>query len=398
MHLPVYDGALEQALSIVPSIMERETVDLASVTRRVLAHDIVADRDLPPFNRSQMDGYGVVACDIQRGVSLEVVGSIAAGAKGEIETSPGTCVAIATGAPVPPQFDAVVQHEWTDRGDLEGSQVTFNVDEVKVGNAIHSKGADATSGTVLIKAGTTITAQHIGIAATVGTVELEVVREPRIVILTSGDEVVVPDQTPEAHQIRNSNSTMVASIFKSFGCCIISNRHLHDDVETTIKEVEKAVSTCDLLITVGGISVGDRDFFPDAFAAANVEFAVQGASIQPGKPIVVGKSKGTMVLGLPGNPVSALVCSYLFGLPIVRTMLGISEPCSWIHLPLASSVMPNKRRTAFRPCNIVEGNIVIEPWQGSGDLSHTAQTVGLARLPMLDSEIPAGELVPFLRF
>jgi len=398
MHLPLYKEALEQALSIVPKIVEQETVPLAIATQRVLACDMVADRDLPPYDRSQMDGYCVVAGDIHRGSSLEVVDSIAAGGSSQIKTKPGSCVAIATGAPVPLQFDAVVQHELTDRGDLEGTHVTFDVEQVAVGSAIHQKGVDAACGDVLVPAGTTITGQHIGIAASVGRSDLPVVREPRVVILTSGDEVVAPDQTPAMHQIRNSNGVMVASLFNSFGCEVISQRHLHDDVEITIREVKESVSMCDLLITVGGISAGDRDYFPEAFEAAGVEFAVRGASIQPGKPVMIGRVNASLVLGLPGNPVSALVCSHLFGLPIVRTMLGARATSSWVNLPLASSVMPNKRRTAFRPCSIVEGKIVIPQWQGSGDLAHTSQTSGLARLPMLDHEIPAGELVPYLGF
>ena len=398
MHLPSYNDALEVSLSIVPRILDQEPVPLASATQRVLASDIVADRDLPPFDRSQMDGYGVVAGEIHRGISLEVVDAIAAGDIGHRKTKPGTCVAIATGAPVPPQFDAVVQHEKTDRGDLEGTHVTFDVEQVAVGSAIHPKGVDAARGDVLIPAGTLVTGQHIGIAATVGKRDMSVVRKPKVVILTSGDEVVAPDQTPAMHQIRNSNGIMVVSLFHSFGCEVILHRHVKDDAQTTNRVVEETISSCDLLITVGGISAGDRDYFPEAFEAAGVEFAVRGASIQPGKPVMIGKSNASMVLGLPGNPVSALVCSHLFGLPVVRTMLGAREISSWKNVPLASSVMPNKQRTLFRPCSIVEGKIVIPPWQGSGDLAHTSHTSGLARLKRIDRKIPAGEFVPYLEF
>ena len=398
MPLPTYNESLEEALAIVPAIVDHEVVEIENASERVLAKEIVADRDLPPYNRCQMDGYAVVASEITNGTSMIVMDRVAAGSNAAIEMNPNTCVAIATGAPVPVQFDAVVQHELTDRGDLSGGKVTFHVDEVKVGKAIHPQGADASSGTTLVSKGTVLRAHQLGIAATVGKTEVYVVRKPRVIILTSGDEVVPFHEMPEPHQIRNGNGTMVASLFELFGCEIVAKMHLKDDVKSTNYAVSDALQSCDLLVTVGGISAGDRDFFPKAFETSSVDFAVHGAAIQPGKPVMVGKSDNTMVLGLPGNPVSALVCSHLFGLPITRTMLGMQSLLSWVKLPLAVSVVPNKYRNVFRPCNIVDGKIVIPTWQGSGDLSHTSQAVGLAQLPMNEKEIPAGELVPFFHF
>jgi molybdopterin molybdotransferase len=396
--LPTYNEALEKALAISTLISDCEKVALTAAVDRVLAESLIADRNLPPYNRSKMDGYAVVASEVKEGVSMEVTARVPAGSGMTVERKQQTCVAIATGAPVPPQFDAVVQHELTDRGDLSGDHVTFHVETVKVGKSIHKCGVDAIAGNVLIEKGTKLAPHHIGIAATTGDIALPVVRKPKVIVLTSGDEVVSPKETPEPHQIRNGNGPMITALFDMFGCEIVQHQHLQDVVEQTVREVSDALQKCDLLITVGGISAGDRDFFPHAFEQLNLEFAVKGASIQPGKPVMIGTCANTTVLGLPGNPVSALACAHLFGLPIVLSMLGTDPTLQWMQLPLSTSVIPNKHRTAFRPCNIVDGKIVIPSWQGSGDLSHTANTIGIAQLPILKTEIPAGELVPCFRF
>jgi len=400
MSLPSYNEALETVLRIVQPIAIRQRVMPEQALGRVLATDIVADRDLPPYNRSQMDGYAVVASEVSRGVAMEVTDRIAAGSDGVTnqKQKPHTCVAIATGAPIPPQYDAVVQHELTDRGDLEGNNVTFHTADVTVGKAIHTQGADATKGTVLIHSGAVIAAQHIGIAATVGVTDFAVVRKPKVAVLTSGDEVISPTQTPEPHQIRNGNGPMITSLFETFGCEVLQQIHVNDDLVETKQAVSKALQICDLLVTVGGISVGEKDFFPQAFESAKVEFAVEGVAMQPGKPVVVGKSDRAVVFGLPGNPVSALACSHLFGVPIVSKLLGTDPTLRWVQLPLATSVVPNKHRTSFRPCNIVDGKINIPSWQGSGDLAHTSRTVGLAQLPMGSAELSAGELVAVLLY
>lgn len=398
MQLPTYNEALEQALAIVTPITDCESVQLDTAVGRTLAEPIIADRNLPPYNRSQMDGYAVVASEIHHGISMEVTSRVAAGSDVTVDRTPNTCVAIATGAPVPPQFDAVVQHELTDRGDLSGGSVTFHVEEVNVGKAIHPCGADAIVGNVLIDTGTKLAPQHIGIAATVGAVTLTVRRKPKVIVLTSGDEVVLPFVTPQKHQIRNGNGPMITSLFETIGCEVVHHQHVRDEAQATTQAVSDALQKCDVLITIGGVSAGERDFFPQAFVQSNVKFAVKGASIQPGKPVMVGKSTNAIVIGLPGNPVSALACAHLFVLPIVLSLLGSDPTLQWIELPLAQPVVPNKHRTVFRPCNIVDGKIVIPSWQGSGDLSHTANTIGLAQLPIVDAEIPANKNVQFLRF
>ncbi len=389
--LPSYSDALQKALDSVEASKETEIVSIKEALHQILAKEIIADRDFPPFHRAQMDGYAVVASEVSSGASMEVLAHVAAGDMIQEKIPSHTCVSIATVASVPDGFDAVVKHELTDCGT---ETVKFHCDEVNMGTSIHPEGADARAGEVLIESNTALTPQHLGIVASVGEDQLEVVTKPKVMLLTSGDEVVDVHAQPLPHQIRNGNSAVIEAAFSSMGCDVIEAKHLLDDAMLTENTIQEALDhQCDLVVTVGGISAGKKDYFPEAFAKAGVDFLVHGAQIQPGKPIIVGKHKNTTVLGLPGNPVSALVCSCIFGWPIVRKMLGFSSPLPWQTAPLAKPVMPNPNRVAFRPCLLVNGTVIIPHWQGSGDAIHMGCTNGLAQLPPTNNELETGKNV-----
>ena len=394
--LPSYSDALDAALAIVQNVSTIDRVDLATASGRILAEDIVADRDLPPYNRSQMDGYAIVASEVGNETTMQVVGTANAGATFNETHTPNTCIAIATGAPVPDGFDAVVQHELTDYGS---DKVTFHCEEVKQGKSIHPKGVDAKAGDALIAKHTKLAPQHIGIAASVGVHEMKVLSKPKVVIVTSGDEVVAPDETPLPHQIRNGNNPMLASVFASMGCDVVETQHVLDDPDATNQAISEVLDgRCDIVVTIGGISAGKRDFFPAAFVKSRVNFVVKGAEIQPGKPVIVGEHENAVVLGLPGNPVSALACSCVFGWPIVRRFQGVTAALPWQEAPLANDVKPNPHRLCFRPCQLVNGKVTIPAWQGSGDLVHTASTHGLVQLPSSENTLNEGDLVSCLAF
>jgi molybdopterin molybdotransferase len=183
------------------------------------------------------------------------------------------------------------------------------------------------------------------------------------------------------------------------GCEVVETLHVLDHKDTTNDAIEKAFDgRCDLVVTIGGISAGKRDFFPGAFEHAGVELVVKGANVQPGKPVIVGTREKTILLGLPGNPVSALACCCIFGWPIVRGLLGCKTSLPWQSLPLASATKPNPKRTVFRPCVLKDGKINIPQWQGSGDLAHTATTNGLVQLPPFDGELEVGTFVSYLPY
>ena len=396
--LPDYDEALRLALTGIDAITDIEIIRVADSSGRVLAAPIVADRDLPSFNRSQLDGYALRAGDLGRVETFPVVASIAAGSLADVTVETGRCVKIATGAPLPDDVDTVIGHEMSDRGD----PVRFTIRSIDPGHAVHPRGADAVTGDTLVTNGTVLGARHLGIAAAVGTDRIEVVRRPRVVLLTSGDEVVATGAPVATHQIRNSNGPMITAMVQRIGGGPVEHRHVVDDRQESIEAVAAALDHADLLITVGGISAGDRDHFPAGLAAGGVTLSVHGAAIQPGRPVMVGRTAGgTVTLGLPGNPVSALACTCLFGWPIIHRLLGIDTALPWRWVELAEPVKPNPRRRAFRPAILVaaESNgerIRVPAWAGSGDLAHTAPTDGLLELPPQPEPVAAGTKLRFL--
>jgi molybdopterin molybdotransferase len=392
--LPDYAEALGTVLEVVEALGPTEVVDRDAASARILAETIVADRDLPPFNRSQMDGYALRAADVGQVEAFPVAATVSAGQPGDVSVPPGQCVAIATGAPLPADTDTVIQHELSDRRD----PVRFTVRSIEPGHAVHPCGADARAGQTLVPAGTLLRAQHLGIAATVGKLELSVARRPRATVLTSGDEVRPVDAPLERHEIRNSNGPMVSELLRRIGAEPVACLHVADELELTTAAVTEALGASDLLVTVGGVSVGQRDHFPEAFAAGGVKFALHGAAIQPGRPLLAGRaSGGAIVIGLPGNPVSALACTCLFCWPVVLAQLGIAPDLPWRPVVLAEAVQPNPKRRAFRPAILTDdGRARVPAWAGSGDLAHTAVTDGLVELPVQDQPVAAATSLRFL--
>lgn len=393
--LPDYARALELALRSVQPLNRSEPVELGQAGRRILATPAVADRDLPPFDRAQMDGYAIRSSDFVPGRAWEVMASIPAGHPADVRVPPGACVAIATGAPLPSGLDTVIPHEWSDRGE---KTVRFTAQSIERGHAVHPRGADAKKGQEVISKGTIVAAHHMGIAASVGAAQTRVAARPRAIVLSSGDEIVPVSSAVLAQQIRNSNAPMARELLERFGAEVIRTAHLPDERGATVDAVGDAVEESDLLVTIGGISAGERDHFPAAFEAAGVELTLRGASIQPGRPVMVGRAvQGTAVIGLPGNPVSVLACSCLFAWPMVRVLLGLDGHLPWMTARLGEAVKPNSSRRAFRPAVLRDDGCVIVPtWAGSGDLAHTAPTHGLVELPVQREPVPADTPLRFL--
>ena len=222
--------------------------------------------------------------------------------------------------------------------------------------------------------------------------------QPKVLILKTGDELIPVDETPLAHHIRNSNGPMLRASFESMGC-MVTTTHVADDALQTTQALDDALSSdADLVVTVGGISAGKRDFLPASFAHAEVKQVEKGASIQPGKPIYVGKHAHKVILGLPGNPVSALVCATIFGLPIIRKMQGMDGTLPWQTMQLGNDVQPKPKRTMFRPSVCKDGVVTIPSWQGSGDLSHTGPATGIACILQSDEVLKQHAAVQYLNF
>ena len=407
---PVYDVACERALACVHQL-DAEAVDLPDAAGRVLRQVVTADRDQPPFNRSAMDGFAVSAGAVTEDKVFRIAAVVPAGGvlPEDLAIDPAAdVVRIATGAAVPGfpgVFDAVVPIEKADVDDA-GRTVRFTAEPVKPGAAIHPRGADAAAGAVVLRAGTRLGPHHLGVAATVGASELVVTRRPRVVVLSSGDEVR-PVDTPTAdlpaQAIRNSNGPMLVALLDAMGAEVVRHEHVADETEAVGSACRAAVAEADLVVTAGGVSVGQRDLFPTTWQTLGYETVIHGVAMQPGKPVLVARPAGDSadqpqaqyVVGLPGNPVSVWATAHLFVWPVVRKMSGhtYGGALPWRRVWLASPARGNARREAFRAARLVgetREQAEVIAWQGSGDLMHTAAAEGLLRLPVHAGEIPAG--------
>jgi len=398
--MPGYDEALSRVLPHAPTL-RGERVSLRAALGRVLREDVTADRDQPPFDRSAMDGYAVRSADITPEASLKIDGTTAAGGDPAMVTRPllaGTTRRIATGAALPAGADAVIQVELSSE---QGGAVRFMTDAAKAGQNIHRRAADAARGKGVLRSGTLLLPQHIGIAAAVGAVELTVTEKPRITIMTTGDEVR-PAETPTAalaiNQIRNSNGPMLIAILETWGMPTLHHVHLPDDPEATRAAAREALSSSHIVITNGGVSVGERDFLPAAWQHLGLETLLHNVNIQPGKPVFIARDENKLVLGLPGNPVSVLCTAHLFVRPLLRVMLGVTPaPLPWREVQLAQGTKSNAKRELFRAARLEpDGRATVLSWQGSGDLMHTADAQGFVRLPLRDAPVEAGETVRYL--
>ncbi|MDA0295815.1 MAG: molybdopterin molybdotransferase MoeA [Planctomycetota bacterium] len=406
------EAAVDRLIATADVIANRPPVQADvrddSILGAVLAAPIKADRDHPPFDRATMDGYAIRARDAK--LALNVVATVAAGPPPPNEVADGGCVAIATGAAVPPGLDAVIEHESTDRSN----PLTIHLDRVDPGRNIHPKSADARAGDTLLPAGTRIDHIARGIAVAAGAAiggGLVMVRSrPRISIVTTGDEVRPIDdpldRPEDAVRIRNSNGSLLASLLAdrtTFGANLSPPMHAADDVQATADALDAAAATSDLVITVGGVSAGVLDLVPAHWESRGWSALIRGVRMQPGRPFSLWRSPDatTIAIGLPGNPVSAFACAQIFVRSWIRASLGLDPDPGWWRLPLLEAVRPNPQRPAFRPATLVmdasgRPAVRVPTWQGSGDLPHLAGTDGLARLNPGVDDLPAGSMVSFL--
>ncbi|MCP4757926.1 MAG: molybdopterin molybdotransferase MoeA [Planctomycetes bacterium] len=384
-----FDNAVDLVKSLSLPLTNTETRSLDEAMGCVLAERLVADRDLPPFNRAAMDGYAFVHASASK--SMPIAGARRAGEVKAIDVPPGTCIEISTGAAVPDPCDTVIPFELTNRGD----PVRIDGDLPVSGRHIHQQGSDAVAGDVLVRPGTSLGPAEIGIAAMAGHVALSVRGAPRVCLLTSGDEVVQEGAMPAPHQIRNSNGPMVSALVRRIGGRIEHHQHLRDDLESTTQSIRRASDSCDVIVTTGGISAGRHDYLPDAFESLGCQWLISGVGMQPGKPLRIGSLGECTVVCLPGNPVSALVTAAVFLTPILQKYLGIEPGPNWRSVELAEDAKSNPNRTLLRPALLKDStHVSIPKWQGSGDLVHAAGTNGIVRLPQTN-HAPAGERVSF---
>ena len=312
--------ALERVLASVAAPTEREAVALAEAYGRTLASDVVSRRIQPPFANSAMDGYALRAADAARTPArLTVVGESAAGRPFGRRLGPGEAARIFTGAPLPEGADAVAMQETTRR---EGATVILEA-PVALGDHVRAPGGDFDAGEIVLRAGRRLSARDVALAAAADHPTLVVHRCPRVAILASGDELVAPGAALGPAQIVSSNTFAVAGIVVAAGGAPIDLGIAADDSKALVESLSQAIAQrADVLVTLGGASVGDHDLMRQALVDAGMKLGFWRVGMRPGKPLIHGRLGATIVLGLPGNPTSSTLCAVLFLQPLIRALLG----------------------------------------------------------------------------
>lgn len=390
--MPV-EQALEQLLALAEAapIRDTELLPLADAEGRVLASDLVAALDLPSWPNSAMDGYALRLADWQ-GEPLAVSQRIFAGHAPQ-PLQPGTCARIFTGAPLPEGADCVEMQENT--AAAEEGRVRF-LEPLKTGQNIRPQGQEARKGEQVMSAGTRLGPIELGLAASLGHERLEVVRKVRVAVLSTGDELVEPGLPLGPGQIYNSNRRLLVSWLQRLGCDVVDAGILPDDLTRT-RTCLARLGDVDLILSTGGVSVGEADYLGAALREAG-ELALWKLAIKPGKPLTCGHYQGVPVIGLPGNPASTLVTFGLLARPYLLRRQGVAEV-----MPLRFDVpagfdwpRPGTRREYLR-ARIEQGQVRIYKNQSSGVLRSAAWADGLVEVRE-GSTPKQGDSVPFIPF
>lgn len=330
----------------------RESVPLHDCAGRVLAADIKARRDQPPFPASAMDGYAVRFADVQAvPARLKIVGTAPAGHGFTGKVKPGQAVRIFTGAPVPQGADTVVIQENTEAAE---GHVSVTVAAQREGQHIRRKGLDFAKGQGLLPRGTLLGAREIGLAAAMNWPDLPVTKRPKVAIFTTGDELVAPGKRPRADQIVSSNSFALSAFARRYGGEAIDLGIIPDNVKAISRAVRRAAGA-DVLLTTGGASVGDHDLVQAALKAEGIELDFWKIALRPGKPLMFARKGRQRILGLPGNPVSALVCARIFLKPLLFALLGLPSADEPVKARLGAALPANDLRQDYLRAKVARG-------------------------------------------
>jgi molybdopterin molybdotransferase len=372
-----------------------ERVQVAEAAGRVVLDDVLARVDLPPFASSAMDGFAVRAADLPG--TLEIVGESAAGKPFDLQLELGGAVAISTGAVIPEAADTVVPIERVVQSDNKAKISQ----EVEPGAHIRPQGGDVAAGDVVVPAGGRLTPARLAAAAASGVAELPCARRPTVAVLATGSELVDPGGTLGAGQIYETNGLMLSSLLAAAGAEVRSRPPVVDEQGAMRKALEQGLEA-DVLVTSGGVSVGEHDLVRAVERELGVEEIFWRVSIKPGKPVSFGVRGDTLVFGLPGNPVSALVGCELFVKPALRALQGVADPLPRFEPgALASGLRRNQERDEFvRACSRVDGDaLLLEPVTGqeSHMIVRSAAADALVHIPRGNGELPTGSMVRWLR-
>jgi len=380
-----------------------ERVKLHDVLGRVLAQEIIADSDLPPFDRSQMDGYAVRAEETgDAPVRLRIVGESAAGKGWHQELQQGEAVRIMTGAPVPVGADSVQQVELAH--ELKDGTVVELLEAVELGKSIVKRGSEIKAGEIVLQSGVRINAAMMAVLAAFGYAEVAVGQRPRVGVLATGTELVSVDEKPGQDQIRDSNNYSIAAYAQLAGAVVQRVSFARDETSVLKNQIAEAAESCDVIVTSGGVSMGVYDVTKAALKELDAEIFFERVALRPGKPSVFARlPNGTLVFGLPGNPVSVAVTFNLFARTALLAMQGVTDPAlKYETAVLARSVKGNTDRESYLPAQLTtndDGELITFPlkWGGSSDFVAFALTTALAIVPAGTKTLEANSLVRVLR-
>jgi len=373
-----------------------ERVELADALGRVLAEDVASDLDLPPFDASAMDGFATRAGAAE---ALEVVGESRAGHPAEGSLGSGQAIRISTGAVVPEGAEAVVPVELTESvAAVAGARERVSVPAREPGTHLRRAGEDVRAGDAVLGAGTRLGPAEVAVLASLGRARVECGARPRVAVIVTGDELVEPAAALGPGQIRDSNAYALAAQADRAGALIVSRAIVRDELEATVLALAQAIEAADLVCVSGGVSVGPHDHVKAAFARLGVQERFWGVALKPGKPTWFGTLGSTLVFGLPGNPVSAMVTFHLFARLALERLAGVPAPPAERAVARLERAVPREaRRDQALRCRLESR---ADGWhalptgpQGSHILTSMLHADALALVPAGEGELAAGERV-----
>jgi molybdopterin molybdotransferase len=386
--------SFEDALNTVLSQkfrLDNERVDLSGSLGRILAEDVFSDMDMPPFDKSAVDGF---ACMLKSGstdtMTLQIIETIPAGTVPQKAILPGQCSRIMTGAMVPSGAGSVIMVE---DSEIVGEQLV-KVTPIPTGNNICYRGEDIRKGDLVLQRGIQITPARIAVLASVGAVTPLVAKLPRIAIISTGDELVEPAITPSLAQIRNSNAMQLEAQVRTVPANPAYYGIVTDEGPELRKIIDLALSENDVVLLTGGVSMGDFDFVPGVMQEAGIEILFKSIAIQPGKPTVFGRHNNTFIFGLPGNPVSSFVLFEIMVKPFLRRLMGCTMEPVEFKLPMGVDFTRRKSaRKSMIPVIIRDGAVYPVEYHGSAHINAYSVANGIMAMEIGTTIVKMGEQV-----
>lgn len=367
--------------------LEKENVSLNNCLNRILAEDIISDMDMPPFDKSAVDGYACKAEDIN--MELEVIETVQAGQTPLKKIKKGQCTQIMTGAPVPDGADKIIMVEHVE---INGNKIKAKKNQIK--SNICKLAEDVKTGDVVLEKSILIKPQHIAVLASSGYNKVHVYKNPSVGVFSTGDELVEPDCKPSKSKIRNSNGPQLIAQVQNLGLEEKYYGIAKDTKKDTLNILKKALSENDIVLLTGGVSMGKFDFVPEVLKQAGVEILFSQIAIKPGKPTVFGTINNKFVFGLPGNPVSSFVLFEILVKALIYKLMGFEINPDKIKLPLGKDYIQKRTgRQSFIPVNIKNGQIFPVEYHGSAHINSLSLADGFISIPAGVDEIKKGELL-----